>query len=113
MGQVEAGNLTASVVFVQKRLKAFPDAPTAKELGYNVEMNTWRGIAVKKGTPDAIVKKIRDAVAKIMAGEKYQKYLADNSMEPDSVMNGEQWDAFMDAEWPQWVDIMTELGYRK
>ncbi len=113
MGQVEAGNLTAAVLFVQERLKDFPDAPTAKELGYDVEMNTWRGIAVKKGTPEPIVKKIRDAVAEIMQGEKYQKYLADNSMGPESVMSGEQWDAFMDAEWPLWKEIMTELGYRK
>jgi tripartite-type tricarboxylate transporter receptor subunit TctC len=113
MGQVEGGNLNAMVVFVQERLKSFPDAPTAKELGYDVEMNTWRGIGVKKGTPEPIVKKIRDAVAKIMAGEKYQKYLAENSMGPESVMNGEQWDAFMDAEWPLWVGIMTDLGYVK
>ncbi len=113
MGQVEAGNLTAAVVFVQERLKAFPDSPTTAEIGYAVEMNTWRGIGIKKGTPEPIVTKLRDAIQQVMQGEKYQKYLADNSMGPESIMNGEQWDAFMDAEWPLWKDIMTELGYRK
>jgi putative tricarboxylic transport membrane protein len=113
MGQVEAGNLDAMVVFVEERLDEFKEAPTAKELGYNVEMNTWRGIAVKKGTPEEIVKKLRDAVQQVMQSEKYQKYLADNSMKPSSCMTGEQWDAFMDAEWPLWKEIMVELGYRK
>jgi putative tricarboxylic transport membrane protein len=113
MGQVEAGNLTAAVVFVQERLKSFPDAPTAKELGYDVEMNTWRGIGVKAGTPDAVVKKLADSIQQVMQGERYQKYLADNSMEPVSVMNAADWNAFLDAEWPLWGEIMKELGYVK
>ena len=56
MGQYDAGNLKPAVFLVADRLKGFPDTPTAKELGYEVEMATWRGVVVKKGTPDAIVK---------------------------------------------------------
>lgn len=36
------------------RLPQFPEVPTAKELGYELT-GLWRGIAVKKGTPEDIV----------------------------------------------------------
>lgn len=113
IGQYEAGNIKPVVFHVSKRLEAFPDTPTSKELGYDVEMATWRGVAVRAGTPDAIVKKLRDAFQKTMKHSIYQNYLKDNSMGPESILTGEEWDAFLDTKWPVWVDAMKELGYTK
>ncbi len=97
----------------EKRLTEFPDTPTAKDLGYDVEVATWRGVVVKKGTPPEIVKTLRDAFAKSMSGKIYQNYLRDNSMGPESVMIGADWDAFLDKKWPIWQAAMKELGYIK
>ncbi len=113
IGQYEAGNLKPAVFLVQERLKDFPDTPTAKELGYDVEAATWRGVAAKKGTPDEIVQTLRDAFAKSMEHKIYQSYLADNSMGPESVLIGADWDAFLDQKWPIWQAAMKELGYAK
>lgn len=113
MGQYEAGNVKPAVFLVSERLKDFPDTPTAKELGYDVEAATWRGVVVKKGTPDEIVQILRDAFAKSMEHKIYQSYLEDNSMGPESVMIGADWDAFLDQKWPIWKAAMTELGYIK
>ena len=111
MGQYEAGNVKPAVFLVAERLAQFPDTPTAKELGYNVEMATWRGVGVKAGTPDDVVKTLRDAFAKSMSHKIYQNYLADNSMGPESVLSGEDWDKFLDSKWPIWQETMKELGY--
>lgn len=111
MGQYEAGNVKPAVFLVENRLDEFPDTPTAQELGYDVEMATWRGVAVKAGTPEPIVKKLREAFAESMAHKVYQEYLADNSMGPESVLTGEEWDAFLDKKWPVWKEAMEELGY--
>lgn len=113
IGQYEAGNVKPAIFLVENRLKEFPDAPTAKELGYDVEMATWRGVAVRKGTPAPIVKVLRDAFQKSMKHKIYQSYLEDNSMGPESVMTGEAWDAFLDKKWPIWQEAMKELGYAK
>jgi tripartite-type tricarboxylate transporter receptor subunit TctC len=111
MGQYEAGNLKPAVFLVADRLEQFKDTPTAKELGYNVEMATWRGVGVKAGTPPEIVKALRDAFQKSMSHNIYQSYLEDNSMGPESILTGEEWDAFLDSKWPIWQAAMKELGY--
>ena len=38
--------------------------PTAQELGYTVALDMWRGIAVPKGTPKAVVATLQDAIKK-------------------------------------------------
>ena len=113
MGQYEAGNLKPAIMLVADRLKDFPDTPTAKELGYDVEMATWRGVVVKAGTPPEIVEKIRAAFAKSMEHKIYQNYLEDNSMGPESILIGADWDAFLDNKWPIWKQVMEDLGYVK
>ncbi len=111
MGQYEAGKVKPAVFLVADRLEGFPDTPTAKELGYDVEMATWRGVGVKAGTPPEVVKILRDAFQESMSHKIYQNYLADNSMGPESVLTGEEWDAFLDQKWPIWKETMDELGY--
>lgn len=56
--QVAAGNLKVLAVLAPERIKATPDIPTAKELGYDVAIGTWRGLAVPKDTPQPIADKI-------------------------------------------------------
>ncbi|MGQ9696042.1 MAG: Bug family tripartite tricarboxylate transporter substrate binding protein [Thermodesulfobacteriota bacterium] len=57
---LEAGKLKPLVVFMEKRLDKFPNAPTAKELGYDVTMGIWRGILAKAGTPPEIIQYLHD-----------------------------------------------------
>ena len=113
MGQYDAGNVKPAVFLIENRLKEFKDTPTAKELGWDVEMATWRGVAVRSGTPDAIVKKLRDAYANVMKHKIYKNYLRDNSMGPESVQNGEDWHAFINKKYPIWQQAMKDLGYVK
>ena len=35
-----------------KRPEAYPNIPTMKECGYDVEFGTWRGIGLPKGVPE-------------------------------------------------------------
>jgi tripartite-type tricarboxylate transporter receptor subunit TctC len=41
-----------------------PDVPTARELGYDVSLEAWRGIAAPKGTPKAAVAALEAAIRK-------------------------------------------------
>ena len=47
---VRNGDLRVLAVLGSARDPVFPDVPTAAELGYDVRLDMWRGIAVPKGT---------------------------------------------------------------
>jgi tripartite-type tricarboxylate transporter receptor subunit TctC len=59
--QVDGGKMRALVVFQEKRHPAFPDAPTAKEAGWDVATGVWYLIVAPKGTPAAALKVVHDA----------------------------------------------------
>lgn len=57
---LESGKLKPLVVFMEERLREFPEVPTTTELGFDVTQGIWRGLVCKKGTPPEIVKYIHD-----------------------------------------------------
>jgi tripartite-type tricarboxylate transporter receptor subunit TctC len=61
---VKAGTIRPLVSFTEKRLRALPDVPTAKELGYPVVASSFYGLLAPKGTPRAIVEIIYGAAKK-------------------------------------------------
>lgn len=68
-GHIASGALRPLAVFGDKRMDAYPDVPTLKELGYAIGSPTLYGILAPKGTPRARVDAIYDAAVKIQ--EKY------------------------------------------
>lgn len=62
--QVKAGKARILVMPSSKRDPGYPDVPTAKELGYPVAIDLFRGISLPKGTDDAALKKLEDAFMK-------------------------------------------------
>jgi tripartite-type tricarboxylate transporter receptor subunit TctC len=58
MPHVQAGKLRILAVLADKRVKALPDIPTAKEEGLNVTNLLWRGVIAPKNTPRPIIEKL-------------------------------------------------------
>lgn len=71
---MKAGTLRPMAVFGDKRLKAFPEVPTLKELGYNVGSPTLYGISAPRGTPREVVDALYGAARKVQ--EKYGDAIA-------------------------------------
>jgi tripartite-type tricarboxylate transporter receptor subunit TctC len=63
--QIKAGTVRALAVTSQKRIADFPDLPTMKESGADVDAIIWTGVFAPKATPSAIVKKLEGAFMKI------------------------------------------------
>ena len=55
MGMIEKGSMKPAIILTEKRVSKFADVPCAGEVGVVPPM-MWRGVAVKKGTPDDVVK---------------------------------------------------------
>ncbi len=57
----DAGELNILATMGNERSDFFPDIPTMKECGFDVESTIWVGNAFPAGTPIEIVKKVSDA----------------------------------------------------
>jgi tripartite-type tricarboxylate transporter receptor subunit TctC len=74
--QMKAGKLKALACFSNKRAASAPDVPTLKELGYDVEFSLWVGLFAPKGTPDAVIAKLRAESKKAVDSEQFKKAIA-------------------------------------
>jgi tripartite-type tricarboxylate transporter receptor subunit TctC len=63
--QIKAGTVRALAVTSPKRIADFPDLPTMKESGADVDAIIWTGVFAPKATPSAIVKKLEGEFVKI------------------------------------------------
>lgn len=75
--QVRAGKVINLAVTSSKRHPDFPDVPTMKEAGYDVELPTWLAFYAIKGTPDEVAQKMGPAVAEIMSRPEIKRRLLD------------------------------------
>lgn len=63
----------------ETRLPQFPDVPTFKELGIDVVRYHWRGMFVKRGTPEDQITRLFDGVDRAVKSERFQAYLRDSA----------------------------------
>jgi tripartite-type tricarboxylate transporter receptor subunit TctC len=69
--QIAAGKVRPLAVSSAKRLAAFPDVPTYKDLGFNTEYYIWAGLYAPAATPPAVVKTLRESIQKAIANPQY------------------------------------------
>src|SRR5258708_20354039 len=67
MPYVRSGKALVLAVFDEGRLRALPEAPTFKELGFDVTLGTFQALVAPAGTPASIVAAFADAVRRAMS----------------------------------------------
>jgi tripartite-type tricarboxylate transporter receptor subunit TctC len=66
----KTGQVRLLASLTAQRDASFPDVPTARELGYDVELEAWRGIAVPKGTPEPVIAQLESVIrATVMSSD--------------------------------------------
>ena len=110
--QVEAGKLRVLNTWGEKRLDKFPNAPTLKELGYDIVQNSPFGIGAPKGTPPEVVKKIHDAFKKAMEEPSYVAALGRYDMAPN-YMSSAEYTKFAQDTFGREKALIEKLGLAK
>jgi tripartite-type tricarboxylate transporter receptor subunit TctC len=105
----KAKKLRLLVMATGKRSKIFPNVPTAKELGYNVSLDLFRGLSVPKKTPAAIKAKLADAMAKAAKSKAFMSLAKKKgfTVEPLAV---DQFEALLAMEDAKIKKIMKSAG---
>ena len=73
---VKSGDARMIAMTAGERLSAFPNVPTAKEQGVDVDMSMWRGLAAPAGTPPAVIMKLQEAAKKATESAQFKATLA-------------------------------------
>ncbi|WP_165855538.1 Bug family tripartite tricarboxylate transporter substrate binding protein [Marinobacter sp. JSM 1782161] len=94
MSAVESGKLTAIVSTGGERSSAMPEVPTMKELGFDMELNQWRGIAAPKGLDPAIEEQWVTAIKKAVQDPQFRQ-AAKNGGTDIKPLYGDELDAFI------------------
>ena len=110
--QVEAGKLRVLNTWGDKRLAKFSDAPTLKELGYDIVQNSPFGIGAPKNTPEAVVKRLHDAFKTAMEQPAYVDALQRYDMVP-IYMSSAQYRQFAQDTFAREKTLIEQLGLSK
>jgi tripartite-type tricarboxylate transporter receptor subunit TctC len=110
--QVEAGKLRVLNTWGEKRLAKFPDAPTLKELGYDIVQNSPFGIGAPKSTPPEVVKKLHDAFKQAMEEPSYVAALGRYDMLP-IYMSSADYTKFAQTTFTREKALVEKLGLAK
>jgi tripartite-type tricarboxylate transporter receptor subunit TctC len=77
IGHIQAGRLRALAVTTAERSKALPDVPTVAETVPGYEASAWFGMAVPKGTPQAVIDKLNHEINAALADPAAQAKLGE------------------------------------
>ncbi len=74
---VKSGKMRTIVGWGAERHSSFPDVPTFRELGYkDVEYYIWAGTFAPRGTPESIMKVLRDAARRATQDPDFKNAMA-------------------------------------
>lgn len=77
----QKGKMRLLAVATEKRLAAFPDVPTFKELGEDWIDGAYRGCGVPKSTPEPIRKSVSDIFSAINRDPEFRQRMIDGGFE--------------------------------
>lgn len=109
--QVNAGELKILGVVSEERSTTFPDVPTLKESGHDVEVKTWRGLAVPKGTPEEVVTKLSEAFTKAVNEDSFKSFMEKSGLTV-AVLDGEEFAEVMERDNTLFSELIEELGLK-
>ena len=110
-GVIESGELRPLVIFSEERLPVLPDVPTAAELGYDVTLGRWRGMAMQAGDDPEQAQRLAELFQQAAESPEYKEIEEMNSLQFRSEFLGpEEFTEFLNREVEVYSEILSEIG---
>ena len=107
----KSGRVKVLAVVAPRRVAALPEVSTFLELGFSELKNgSWQGVYVPLKTPQAIVKRLHDAILKVMADPWVIERLGAGGADVLTSKSPEECAAFMKTQSEFWATIVKQTG---
>jgi tripartite-type tricarboxylate transporter receptor subunit TctC len=108
--QVTTGKVRALGAAGAARTSALPDVPTIAEQGVpGFDASSWYGLVAPAKTPEPVLAKLREEVAKALKTPDMVARIRDLGSEPGAAF-GKDFGAFMAAETKKWAEVIRASG---
>jgi len=105
------GKIRMLATMAPERLVGAPDLPTVAEQGFpGFAMPTWNGVFFPKGTPDAVVQKINEAINVALKDEAVRQQVLNMGIGPGQLNTPAEHAEFLARERERWRRMVEESG---
>lgn len=111
-GYVKTGQVRLLAALTSRRDPALAGVPTAREQGFDVSLEAWRGIAVPKGTPKASIAALETAIRKTAESPDFARASERLGVSP-AFMPAEEFGRLIAREDGELARIMQLIGLKK
>jgi tripartite-type tricarboxylate transporter receptor subunit TctC len=111
-GYVKAGQVRLLASLTSARDPLLGDIPTAREQGFDVVLEAWRGIAVPKGAPKAAIATLEGAIKKTVESPEFVQACEKLGVRPAFMPAGEFGDMIAKED-VELARIMQLIGLKK
>ena len=112
-GLIQSGHVIPLIVMAERRLPSYPDVPaTVPDFNIDATIGTWRGIFVRKGTPQAAIDAMEAALRQAWGSQAYQTFMeAEGFLERDSNFMGQEgFRNLVEEEFEELEELLKGLG---
>ncbi len=110
---VQSGKLRALAVLADKRLATLPDVPTFAEAGFaDAQVTSWYVIAVRAGTPGAIVDRLHASALKVLQQPETRDRLTKAGCEVPAPRSPADVLAMWKADYARYGKLVKEAGIK-
>jgi tripartite-type tricarboxylate transporter receptor subunit TctC len=109
VAQVAANKMRPLATYGAQRHPGFPDVPTLKEMGYDVEYYVWSGSFAPSGTPQPVMKTLRDAIRKAVASREF-KTAMEKLRSPEAYLDAPEFADFLARDAARLQQAIQKIG---
>ncbi len=106
---VKSGKLRPHVSWGAKRHENYPDVPTFKEQGVDIEYYIWSGLMAPRATPEPVLKVLRDTVRRAVEDADFKTAMA-RVNSPVNYMDAPEFAKYWDADAKRLTAVVKVVG---
>jgi tripartite-type tricarboxylate transporter receptor subunit TctC len=106
---VKAGKLRALASWGASRIAAFPEVPTLKELGYDLEYYAWAALFAPRAVPASVVKALREATRQAVQDPEFRSAM-EKVQTPIAYQDADEFKAFWDRDAAKLAEVVKKIG---